>query len=87
MKKKILWFAIPVILIAGAALWGPIMSNVEQAKYSVAVSEDAIEIRDYAPRIIAQTEVSGERKEAINQGFRVVADYIFGNNTSSQKLP
>jgi len=61
------------------------MSNVEQAKYNVVESSGSIEIRDYAPKIIAQTEVAGERKEAINQGFRLIADYIFGNNTSAQK--
>lgn len=86
MRKKMIWLIIPGIVILGAVLMGPVMSNVEQAKYSVIESQDPIEIRDYAPQIIAQTEVSGERKEAINKGFRVIADYIFGNNTSAQKV-
>lgn len=86
MKKKMIWLTISGIVILSAALWGPIVSNVEQAKYSVIQVTDSIEIRDYAPKIIAQTEISGERKEAISQGFRVIADYIFGNNTSSQKV-
>jgi effector-binding domain-containing protein len=86
MRKKMVWFIIPGIVIIGAVLWGPIVSNVEQAKYKVVDSKDKIEIRDYAPQIIAQTEVSGVRKEAINKGFRVIADYIFGNNKSSKKV-
>lgn len=62
------------------------MSNVEQAEYTVVKSKENIEIRDYSPMILAQVEVSGERKEAIRQGFRILADYIFGNNTSNKKI-
>lgn len=86
MRKKMLWFVIPGLVVLGAALWGPIVSDVEQAQYTVVESHGTIEIRDYAPKIVAQTEVTGERKEAISQGFRIVADYIFGNNTSSDKV-
>lgn len=80
-----LW-AILGIAAIGAAVAGPLMSNVEQAKYDVVRAQAGIEVRDYAPHIVAEAEVTGERKEAINDGFRLVADYIFGNNTSSQKV-
>jgi effector-binding domain-containing protein len=80
-----LWIIAGVAVI-GAAAWGPIVSNVEQAKYEVVESHGAIEIRDYAPMIVAEAEVSGERKESINQGFRMIADYIFGNNEPAQKV-
>jgi hypothetical protein len=36
--------------------------------------------------VIAEVEVSGERKLAINEGFKLLADYIFGNNTSNHKM-
>jgi hypothetical protein len=86
MKKKYIFgIALGVILIA-AILSGPIMSNVEQAHYSVVKSDGAIEIRDYPPMIVAETEVPGERKEAIRQGFRIIADYIFGNNVGNNKV-
>ena len=86
MKKKyICGIALVVILIAGI-LSGPIMSNVEQAHYEVVKFDGNFEIRDYAPMIVAQTEVSGERKEAISKGFRIIADYIFGNNIAGQKV-
>jgi DNA gyrase inhibitor GyrI len=74
------------VLVLGAALWGPIVSNVEQPKYEVVESDDSIEIRDYAPMIVAEAEISGERDKAIREGFRTVADYIFGNNSSAQKV-
>ena len=74
------------VILLGGALWGPIVSNVEQAKYSVVHSEDTIEIRDYGRMIVAETSTTGNREEAINQGFRTIADYIFGNNTAQSKI-
>jgi len=88
MRKKLMWWVIAVlaVVLLGAALWGPIVSNVEQPKYKVAQSSGNIEIRDYAPMIVAEAEVTGERREAIGTGFRLIADYIFGNNTASKKV-
>ena len=89
MRKNYVWWLIGV-LSAGllvAALWGPIVSNVEQPKYRMAESSDNIEIRDYPPMIVAEAEVSGDRRDAIGKGFRTIADYIFGNNTTAQKVP
>jgi len=76
-----------VLLLFVAALWGPIVSNVEHPKYQVAERSGNIEIRDYAPMIVAEAQVSGERRDAISKGFRIIADYIFGNNTAAQKVP
>lgn len=86
MRKKRWWWIVAGVVTIGAVAWGPMASNVEQAKYELVESYDSIEIRDYAPMIVAETEVSGERKEAINQGFRVIADYIFGNNITKQSV-
>lgn len=84
-----MWWLLGVlaVFLLGAALWGPIVSNVERPKYKVIESSNNIEIRDYAPMIVAEAEVSGDRREAINKGFRIIADYIFGNNTAAQKVP
>ena len=84
-----MWWLIAVVAVVllGAALWGPIVSNVQQPKYQVVESSGNIEIRDYAPQIVAEAEVAGDRRDAIGKGFRIIADYIFGNNTSAQKVP
>lgn len=62
------------------------MSNVEQARYSVVEKYNNIEIRDCAPMIVAEAEVSGPRENAISEGFRIIADYIFGSNFTAQKV-
>ena len=65
------------------------MSNLEEPDYQVLQSELNIEIRLYKPMIIAEVNVEGIRKDAIRDGFRLIADYIFGNNTngSRTKIP
>ena len=83
---KILIIALVTGVVILAALAGNIMSNVEQADYKLVRSKENIEIRDYSPMILAEVEVSAERKQAIKQGFRILADYIFGNNTSNKKI-
>lgn len=81
-----MWWIVLAVIVLGAAAWSQIVSNVEQPKYMVVQSQGDIDIRDYAPMIVAEAQVSGDRKEAINQGFRIVADYIFGNNTSKKNV-
>lgn len=65
---------------------GTIMSQVNEPKYKVISSQEKIEIREYTPILLAQVSVVGERKTAISAGFRILADYIFGNNEGRQKI-
>jgi SOUL heme-binding protein len=85
VTQWIIWLFTGAAILA-AISWGLIVSNVEQASYDVIETHGAIEIRDYAPMIVAEVNVSGDRETAIREGFRRIADYIFGNNTSSQKV-
>lgn len=87
MKKKwIITLSVLSLVLVGCAMIGPIMSNVEQPDYDVVATDGAIEQRTYAPMMIAEVTVSGEREEAISEGFRLLADYIFGNNTAQQDI-
>jgi hypothetical protein len=80
------WIILGIVMV-GAAIGGTVVSSqVEHAKYDVVSSAGNIEIRDYAPHIVAEVTVSGARQVAINQGFRLIADYIFGGNTASSKV-
>ena len=85
MKKLIL--IILALIISTGILIGPIMSKVEKPKYTVNFTKGNIERRSYDPMIVAEVLIESERQEAISQGFRVLADYIFGNNVSSEKIP
>jgi hypothetical protein len=86
-RRMITWAFLGVAIAAiAAAAAGPIMSRVEQPKYAVTRSDGAIEIRDYGSMIAAEVELSGERRAAINEGFRLIAGYIFGANKPNAKI-
>ena len=85
-KKMALILAAGTIIVLGAALWGPITSNVEHPQYSVLSTTGDIEIREYPEMIIAEVTQKGERQDAIGDGFRLLADYIFGNNTENGQI-
>jgi hypothetical protein len=52
----------------------------EEPSYRVTLQAEPFEIREYAPLIVAQVEVPGDLSEASSAGFRLIANYIFGNN-------
>ena len=53
---------------------------IEEPKYKVIHSDGSFEIRQYPPILIAETLVEGDMDEASSKGFRLIADFIFGNN-------
>jgi hypothetical protein len=83
MRKKTLYavLAFVVLVILSASLAGPVRSAVEKPKYVLANRIEEVEIRDYPPKFVGEVEVSGERKAAISQGFKRIANYIFGDNS------
>jgi hypothetical protein len=66
-------------LLAGF-LWMESAMATEEPHYDVRISQAPFELRHYAPTLIAQTLVDGDMDEASNKGFRLIADFIFGNN-------
>ncbi|MFN0194079.1 MAG: SOUL family heme-binding protein [Aestuariivirga sp.] len=73
-----------VVVVAGG-VWSQV-SNVEEPEFTLVEQDGAFELRDYPALIVAEATVAGTREVAINQGFRVIADYIFGNNISATKV-
>lgn len=61
-------------------------STTQKPEYDVIRREGDIELRLYAPMIVAEVTVSGDRRDAVNTGFKLLADYIFGNNITNQKI-
>lgn len=77
---------IVIAIIAIWSAWGYFSSRVEQAEYRVIKKMSGYEIREYPAHIVAQTTVKGKYKDALNEGFRIVAGYIFGNNSKKQSI-
>lgn len=55
----------------------------ETAPYTVVQTLGEVELREYGTHILAEVAVKGDRRGALNQGFRVLAGYIFGGNTAA----
>lgn len=59
---------------------------VEEPKYTVESKTDLYEVRKYDSVIVAETVVEADFESAGNQAFKILADYIFGNNQSKSKI-
>ena len=64
------------LLISGAAM------ATEEPNYTVLSKTENFELRRYESQLVAQTWVSGDQDAASRAGFKILADYIFGNNTA-----
>lgn len=60
--------------------------GTEEPPYTVERKIDEVEIRRYGPRVAAETVIGGDEESARNQGFRVLAGYIFGANSGGDKI-
>ena len=82
------WLIAAIILLSLCVLYllinYYIMRNVAMPQYSVLSKDRNIEIREYPAIITAQVEVSASRYDAAKEGFRQLADFIFGNNVTSE---
>lgn len=64
------------LLISGTAM------ATEEPNYTILSQTENFELRRYESQLVAQTWVSGDQNAASRTGFKVLADYIFGNNTA-----
>ena len=59
---------------------------VEEPAFRTVLREGAFELRDYPALVVAEVTVDGDQKAAANQGFRLLAGYIFGGNKPRQSI-
>ena len=71
------------LIIAGTG--APAMA-LEEPRFEVIHITDDYEIRRYAPYIVAEVDVAGDMGDSGNRAFRILADYIFGNNEPGRKM-
>jgi hypothetical protein len=69
-----------VLVSHGAAM------TVEEPPFIIEAQTAQYDIRKYEATVVAETRIEAGFAEAGNRGFRILADYIFGNNQSRTKL-
>ncbi len=74
-------FAISQILISKSS------SGTNTIKYETLASQDGFQIRKYPELTVASTDLNSTSYSNISsQGFRKIASYIFGGNSSKQQI-
>ena len=62
-------------------LAGPVVMALEEPDFEVIAQFDDVEIRRYAPYVVAEVDVPDD-----SSGFRKLAGYIFGGNEQGEKM-
>jgi hypothetical protein len=86
MASKWTWIALGLGVVVIAVGVFSQMRRVEEPTFTLVEQSGAFELRDYPPLLVAEATVKGARSVAINEGFRAIADYIFGNNIAAEKV-
>lgn len=79
-------------LVLGLGLTGPASAETagyrgyEMPAYTVERQIGALELRAYDSHLLASVTVQGDRNQALGKGFRLLAGYIFGKNSGSEKV-
>lgn len=76
----IMLLSIPFLMGSCAVL------GVEKVQYDVIEKNDAIEIRQYEPYLVAETLVDADFNDAGNVAFRLLFDYISGANRTQESI-
>ncbi len=61
-------------------------ASTHEVAYHVKDSDHNFEVREYAPRIVAEVEASGTREKALNEAFQTLAGYLFGKNSPQSPI-
>ena len=80
MKPKLVPL-LSAVLLTGCSVVG-IRTGTEEPSYTVVETLGDLQIREYGPRIAAETTVDGNELSSRSDGFRRLAGYIFGANTA-----
>lgn len=79
--------ALGTLAVAGSAFLAWRATRAEQTAYEVLERDGAIELRRYPQMVTAGTEQPGERRVALENGFRILADYIFAKSRPGEQIP
>ena len=74
-------------LLGGAAFYYFRERSTEEPDFRPLETDGDHQIRDYPALTVAETVVTGPRRDALDEGFSTLADYIFAKSREGEKLP
>jgi len=78
LLRPLLWAT-----LAAMPLWS---HAIEEPDYELIGKLDQVELRQYAPYVVAEVVVNATADDAGSQAFPILAGYIFGKNKGEKKL-
>jgi effector-binding domain-containing protein len=84
MRWVILAAVVAVLIVAGTYVMH--ISNADEPHFTLIKKDGDIEIRQYPALTIAEVKVTGMRINAIRDGFKQLANYIFGGNQNNTQI-
>lgn len=80
--KSLAFKAALLALVSLGLTWSASSMAIEEPGFELVRTDGNNELRQYRPFIVAEVTVDGDMDTASSRGFRLIADYIFGNNRS-----
>ena len=81
---KIIFLIMTTVFLQGCSVFG--IRTVEMLDYQVLEKEGSFDIRQYEEYWAVRTEIEGDYRESSSKGFRVLFNYISGNNKQQEKI-
>ena len=88
MRKDVLaGIGVGAALLGGAAFYYLRERAQDEPDYRALESDGDYQIRDYPALTVAETVVNGARCDALDQGHRILADYLSARSRDGEALP
>ena len=88
MRKDVMaGVGIGAALLGGAVIYYLREKAQAEPGYRALESEGDYQIRDYPALTVAETVVEGPRRHALDQGHRILADYLSAKSRDGEELP
>jgi hypothetical protein len=86
MKYRRLLIAAQALAATAAFVSQEPAMAIEEPQFTVDKRIENVEIRRYAPYVVAEVTVQADAADAGNEGFRLLAGYIFGKNKGERRI-
>ena len=79
-----IWYPLGLAMVLAMA--PAARADTEEPRFTIVDKVGVVDIRQYDKRLAADVLVAGDEEEARSAGFQLLADYIFGNNTTRSSI-
>lgn len=86
-KKLIVLGYLTFMFLFNFVFYSGVVMAIENLDYDVESKSKFYEIRAYKPFVVAEVLINKNFKESSASGFRLIFDYIQGNNVDNNKIP